>query len=201
MISSTDRTSVLRQGLSLALVMLLAGWLGYRFAGDPRWIHATIFSIASTIGVLLMVTSVWVSSRFDAILADTEKRGDTVRMRGVTFYVAQSRRELFVFLWTAVLSWVSAGAMAVLLTRTPPLPHPGVDLVWGIGYACVVAIAAYAIRIGRVYLRLDSFRNELFAALDSEKSRASSLRTLNSKSVAPLTRSSGTIHEEGPRRA
>jgi hypothetical protein len=40
----------------------------------------------------------FVPQKFDAVLAETEKREDPVRVRGVTRHVADSRRELAEFL-------------------------------------------------------------------------------------------------------
>jgi hypothetical protein len=192
-VNAQGRSTLVRQLLWHALVMGAAGVIAYQLAGFPRWVHATLFAIVATAGTVLLAISAWVSSRFDSILADAAKLEDAVRVRGIFHYVAGARRELVVFLWIDALSWLAASGMSFVIFKYDHLTSQQFGWIAAIGYAGAAAVGMYAVRVSRAYLRLDSFRHELFEALAEEKRRVARMRSLAPSVLTPMTPISGKL--------
>jgi hypothetical protein len=187
------RSSSIRQLFFNVILAGIAGWLGYSYAGSPRWIHASAFAVVAGTGAILTTLFNRVDSQLEAILNNSVNADAAQRMKGVSRYIASVQSELTVFLVLAAVGWLSTLAMSGALFFVGSLSRRQYSAIMAIGYAGVTTTVAYAWRVLRLHLQLHEFRTDLFDRLAEEKRTVATLRQLNPSILTPLTRSSGEV--------
>lgn len=191
-----NRSSNVRQLLASLFLMGIAAWLGYSFAGPPRWIHISVFAIVGGVGAILTMLFSRVDSQLESILSSPANADVAPRMKGVSKYISRVQSELTLFLMLAGVAWLTDLAMSGSLLLVATLTHRQYSSIMAIGYAGVTATVGYALRVLRLHLGLHEFRTELFERIATEKQTVASLRQLNPSILTPLTPSSGEVRRQ-----
>lgn len=186
-----------KAALNLA-VLGLVGWIAYRwYVIIPSAIHGAVFTGGSVVAAALVALSTQVFGKFDKLLQDSEKYG-AVRTARIYAYVGAVRRRLVWWILAAFVALVGTAGAAYLL-KEPSLT--GKRWATVVGYVALSTVALAAMRVVSAYLRVDSFRLELFKAIENERIREETIRAMRPTSRIRDFSAEPTLTPVGPRQA
>lgn len=169
----------------------LAAYAAYRvFPRVQLAGHAAILGASAALIAILSAIAGQVFGKLDKLLQDSEKY-DATRVRRIYAYVHASRRRLVILLFIAAAFGVLNTGLAFLLPRVAEPVETALRYAVAVGYAGVMSILLFAMRLTHAYLSLDRFRLNLFTAIQNEEQRDKALLELRPSALTAFPKREG----------
>jgi hypothetical protein len=171
-------------GIVLLAVCIAAGYAGYLwFESLGRDGTALVLGSSALLMTALLFLTKEVMAKLDKLIDAADKFEIDSFVGPIYSLVRAIRQRLVLRLGVAVLAGAANAGLAIAIPKTATIEWSSARLMAAIGFAALVFIVFYGIRVAGLLMELDDLRLRVTRAVESERDRAAMLLALNPSKV------------------